>query len=309
MSNDRKIAIVVARMGSTRVPGKSMIPLAGKPVIWHMLNIAKHIRGVADVCLATTALAGDDALADVARDSDVRCYRGHPEHVLDRIHGAATTMKADVIVDIGGDCPLLDPSVIDAAIDHFDEAPCDYLCNYDPPTFPEGLDVNIVTMQAVERAFHEALAPSQRVHPFSYLTRHPERFTIVNHEMSPDLSTYHWSLDFPDDVAFISAVYEQIYRPYTPIAFEEVLALIDKNEAVNRKHAALIKPPALHAFWNSPGIIRDMNNDIGYLSALAGESVGKGDIDVADRCYDEIVRIATELHRQTRHGIEARRGS
>lgn len=295
MSNLRIVVMVVARMGSTRVPGKSLVPLSGHPVLWHVLRISRRIRGISAVCLATTDLPSDDPIADLARSEGVECYRGDAENVLDRLHGAAEMMKADVIVDIGGDCPLLDPEVISKAIDDYLANPCDYLNNYDPPTFPEGFDVNIVARSALDKAWQEAVAPSQRIHPFTYLTFHPEQFEIRNYEMFPDLSSHHWSLDFPEDIELIQCVYSALYDQGKDITLESLLSLIGNNQEFTEMDSALLRGAVSHALWNSPGMVRDMHNDITELASLAHGAQLDGDVEKAKRCYSEIVRIATKL--------------
>lgn len=305
-SQNKVVGIVVARMGSTRVPGKSVMELAGQPVLWHVIQAALRIEGVDEVCLATTDLGTDDPLVELARGCGIGFVRGDPEMVLDRVHLAAETYGADIIVDIGGDCPLLDPGILSAALQDFFAKPCDYLCNYDPPTFPEGMDVNILTRAALDRAYHEALAPSQRIHPFSYLTRHPNEFKIRNYAMSPDLSHHHWSLDFPEDVDFLKAVFERAWRPGHVFSTEEILGLIAHDGEIAALDKAIQKPKVLHAFWNSPGIIRDMNRDIVHLCEMAQRSLEAGDRGVAKRCYDEVLSIAQELARQAGHASDER---
>jgi len=302
----RTVGIVVARMASTRVPGKVLLDIAGKPALWHVIRLARAVRGLDEVCLATSELAPDDALEATARESGVRSYRGDPERVLDRVRGAAELTGADVVLDIGGDCPLLDPTVLERALADFRAVPCDYLCNYDPPTFPEGLDVNIITRAALETAFRKAVAPSQRVHPFSYLTRHPQEFRLRNFAMSPDLSTYHWSLDFLEDVEFVRAVYERLHRG-APIGMEEVLRLIDQDSEIAALNRKLIRPAVQHAFWNSPGVIRDMQADVQALIARAEAHAKRGEHEAAAYCNTEAALVAEELRRHAAHQGNARR--
>lgn len=300
MNNPRVVVMVVARMGSTRVPGKSLIDLCGHPVLWHVLRIAKKIRGVSDVCLATTDLPADDPIAELARAEGVECYRGDAERVLDRLYGAATQMKADVIVDVGGDCPLLDPEIISRALEDFFSSPCDYLCNYEPPTFPEGMDVNIITMKALEKAWRYAIAPSQRIHPFSYLTYHPESFVIRNHAMTPDMSRHHWSFDFPEDLELIETAYDSLWKADGPIRLGDLQKLLETSAEFAEIDKRLKRPKVAHAFWNSPGIIRDMHNDVVALIGSARKSQEQGEFSAAKQFYSEILRIVGRLHHEAR---------
>jgi spore coat polysaccharide biosynthesis protein SpsF (cytidylyltransferase family) len=300
LEGKRIVGVVIARMGSTRVPGKSLKPLAGRSVLGRVLDIARAIRGLDEICIATSDLPADDAIATLANAEKIRCVRGDAERVLDRIHPAAAATAADILVYLGGDCPLLDPAVIDAALSDFAKEPCDYINNYDPPTFPEGMDVNIITRAALDRAFDEALAPSQRIHPFSYLTRHPELFRIRNFSRSPDLSAHHWSLDFPDDLEFLNDLYDRHYRG-RPFALDDVLAALRADAELAALDRKLQRGPAMHAFWNSPGIMRDMAVDVLELAEHGRRALAAGHHDVARRCYSEIQPIAGELARYSAH--------
>jgi spore coat polysaccharide biosynthesis protein SpsF len=273
-----------------------MADLCGHPVIWHVLQIAKNIRGVNDICLATTDLPSDEPLALLAEAEGIICVRGDAENVLDRLYSACLKMDADVIVEIGGDCPLFDPEIVSLALEDFFSSPCDYLCNYEPPTFPEGMDVNIVSFAAIEKAWRNAIAPSQRIHPFSYLTYHPEEFVIRNYEMTPDLSQHHWSLDFPEDIDLIRIAYENLWKVGSPIHLNKLTHLLETNKIFAEKDKELLRPKVSHVFWNSPGVIRDMHSDVVAMIQSALESQGRGDFSSAKQNYAEVLRIVERLH-------------
>ena len=122
-------AIIVARNGSSRIPKKSLIKLSKKPMIWHMIRITKELKNIDAISLATSNLKIDDSISKIAKDEKINLYRGHSEFVLDRIYFAAKKIKADVIVYIGGDCPLLDPNVLNNALLFFLKNKIDYLNN------------------------------------------------------------------------------------------------------------------------------------------------------------------------------------
>jgi spore coat polysaccharide biosynthesis protein SpsF (cytidylyltransferase family) len=305
----RVVAMIIARMGSTRLPGKSLIEVASRPLLDHMIAIARRMNAVDEIAVVTSSLAADDLIADRARALGVKACRGHPEYVLDRIHRAAEELAADVVVYLGGDCPLLDPGIVDRGVAAFFERGCDYLNNYDPPTFPEGMDVNVITTSAVVAAYERALAPSQRIHAFSYLTNHPDEFVVSNFNNDVDLSRHHWSLDFPEDLAFVRAVYDRLYREGQAIRIADVLALIERDEAVASLDRKLQRGEVAHAFCNSPGIMRDMNADILALSAMAGAAALGGDHDRARRCRNEIARIERQLARFAAIGTAGERAT
>jgi spore coat polysaccharide biosynthesis protein SpsF (cytidylyltransferase family) len=291
------VAMIIARMGSTRVPGKSLMEIAGRPMLDHMIDIARQMKAVDDFAVVTSSLPADDPIAERAHALGVKVGRGHPEYVLDRIVETNRDLKADVVVYVGGDCPLLDPALIDKGIAAFAARGCDYLNNYDPPTFPEGMDVNVITTRAVNEAYERALAPSQRIHAFSYLTNHPEEFSVSNFDNDVDLSHHHWSVDFPEDLAFVRAVYERLYQPGRPIHIADVLDLIARDAAVAEMDRKLQRGPVTHAFSNSPGIIRDMRNDIQALQSVADRAATDGNHDLLHRSRSEMARIEQQLAR------------
>jgi spore coat polysaccharide biosynthesis protein SpsF (cytidylyltransferase family) len=295
----RIVGIIVARNGSTRVPGKSMIRFMDQPMIWHIIQIAKKIGGLSEICLATSDLSKDDKLAELARQEGITVSRGDAEKVLDRVYAAAEKVKADAVVYIGGDCPFLDPAIVSDAVKVFIEQKCDYLNNYEPPTFPGGMDINVVSFSALQKAYLHALAPSQRIHAFSYLTFHSAEFIIKNYaisaEYSDNLSTYHWSLDYPEDVNFIHLVMQKLKEACSEATFQNMLSLIENDCEVKAMHTKLIKPNVSHAFFSSPGIMKDINADIVFLSENAIEAILSNRFSEAENYYREIANIASKL--------------
>lgn len=293
-------AIIVARTGSTRVPGKALFEVAGKPILQHVIERVKRCKRVGLVCMATTDLAADDKIADLATSLGVKIYRGHPEYVLDRVYHAAKSIHSEHIIEIGGDCPLIDPNILDEAILYYQQSDCDYLNNYNPPTFPEGLDINVLSVSALAIAFDEAIAPSHRIHPFSYLPDNPDRFKVENYTFRNDLSRYHWSFDFPEDYQFIKSVYQKLLSTNPSFGIDDILQLIENDEQIFQLNKSLMTPPVEHAFWNSPGIIRDLNNDVAHLIREAVTAVDNKDFPKANRCYKQVLKISEELFRFTK---------
>lgn len=293
----RTVAYIIARLGSTRVPGKAIADIAGLPMIARMIGITRQIRQIDDFAALVPATASDDPLAETARAHGAKVLRGHPDYVLDRIHQANEELDGEVIVYVGGDCPLLDPAVIDRGIEVFFARGCDYLNNYDPPTFPEGMDVNVLTRAALDAAFARALAPSQRIHAFSYLTRHPEAFSVSNFENEKDLSHHHWSVDFPEDLEFVHAVYSRLGASRAAVHMDEVLSLISRDPDIAALDRKLQRGPVAHAFWNSPGIMRDMRDDVAHLTQREQAALRDGDANLAGACRHEIALLNAEIAR------------
>jgi spore coat polysaccharide biosynthesis protein SpsF (cytidylyltransferase family) len=296
-------AIIVARTGSTRVPGKALYKISGKPLLQHIIERVKSCKNVGKICMATTDLEVDLSIATIAEDMQIETYRGDAEKVLNRVYQAALHLNSDAIIEIGGDCPFIDPLILDDAIERFRTSDCDYLNNYNPPTFPEGMDVNVLLVTALKTAFHEALAPSHRLHPFSYLPDNPRNFKVENYLNKTDLSSFHWSFDFPEDFEFIQSVYDRLYQVNPVFGMKMILDLIKSDDVVHALNERLRTPPVQHAFWNSPGIIRDLNNDITFLIEQAKQALEEKDYIIAQRCYQQILRSADELNRFTQSKV------
>jgi spore coat polysaccharide biosynthesis protein SpsF len=226
----RVLAIVQARRGSTRLPDKALKSIAGRPMLAHVLARAMAIPGIDQVVLATTVNSHDEELVDIARTAGVASVRGSVEKVLDRFLVALRTYPADAVVRIGGDCPLLDPLVSGRVVERFVRASgrFDYVSNVHPPTYPDGLDTEVMSAAALEAAGREAQLPSEREHVTPYIWERPERFPSDNERNEgDDLSALRWTVDGPRDLEFVRAMYEALSSDGTRIfGMAEVLDLL-----------------------------------------------------------------------------------
>jgi spore coat polysaccharide biosynthesis protein SpsF len=244
----RILVVVQARTGSGRLPGKVLLPLAGAPVLVRQLERILAARTPFDLVVATTVRPADDELAHLARRFGVRVYRGHETDLLDRHYRAARVGRADAVVKIPSDCPLIDPEAIDRVLDRFlrgMDRP-DFVSNLHPATWPDGNDVEIMTMAALETAWREARREFEREHTTPFLWERPERFRLANVEwgQGADLSMSHrFTLDYPDDYAFVAAVYEALWRPERPLfTLSEILQLLEERpglRALNARYAGV----------------------------------------------------------------------
>ena len=175
MTPVRVIAVVQARLGSTRLPGKALLDLGGRPMLEHVLVRAAAVPGVDQVVLATTVSPEDGALADLARDVGIQCVRGSVDDVLDRFHTVLLEHPAEAVMRIAADCPLLDPEVSGRVASEYRRlAEIDYVSNVQPPTYPDGLDTEVISAAALERAWREARSGSDREHVTPYLWSRPD---------------------------------------------------------------------------------------------------------------------------------------
>jgi spore coat polysaccharide biosynthesis protein SpsF len=225
------VVVIQARMGSTRLPGKVMLPLAGAPLLARMLERVVAARTPFETVVATTTDSADDPIVDLSRRSGVACYRGHPIDLLDRHYQAALIHHADVVVKIPSDCPLIDPEVIDRVLGEFiaRREPVDYLSNLHPASWPDGQDVEAMTLGALDTAWREARRPFEREHTTPFLWERPERFRIGSVMMpgGEDLSMAHrWTVDYPEDYQFVATIYEHLHAPGRIFGVDHVLSLV-----------------------------------------------------------------------------------
>jgi len=238
----KTVAIIQARMGSTRLPRKVLRVLAGETVLGHVVHRAQAVARIDEVVVATTTAPADDAIVAEASRLGVRATRGSEDDVLDRYYQAAKVSGAERIVRITSDCPLLDPGVVDAMLAQFDAlaaagTPVDYLSNSVTRRFPRGLDAEIFGFDVLARAHAEAHAPAEREHVTPYFYRHPERFSIAQHAPERDLSQHRWTLDTEDDWRFLEAVFGHLGHQVGGFGTEDVLTLLERHPEIFRLNA------------------------------------------------------------------------
>lgn len=217
------VAIVQARMGSTRLPNKVMKPIDGIPMIEVLLARLARANEVNEIVVATSADPRNQPLADHVNALGYKCYRGSENDVLDRYVQAANMVGADVVVRITGDCPLVDPALVDDAIRQFRARGVDYFSNIAPPTFPDGLDIEVFTLLALARAAQETNKPFDREHVTPYL-RESGRFTQAGMQHEEDLSSLRWTVDEPADYDVVSRVFAH-FAPDIHFSWQRVLQL------------------------------------------------------------------------------------
>ncbi len=219
----KTVAIVQARMGSTRLPDKVMRPVCGTPMIELLLGRLRGARHVDEIVLATSEDPRNDALAQHVEALGYRVFRGSERDVLDRYYKAAVLSSPDAVIRITGDCPLVDPALVDQVVEAFRAAGADYASNIDPATFPDGLDVEVFSFAALEDAWKNAQRPEQREHVTPYMRQSSSQSRAqVRH--SEDLSGERWTVDEAEDLAVVQAVFEH-FHPRRNFRWQEVMDL------------------------------------------------------------------------------------
>jgi spore coat polysaccharide biosynthesis protein SpsF len=208
---DKVLAIIQARMGSRRLPGKVLLDIGGEPMLARVVERTRRATSVEQVVVATTGDASDDPVAAFCRARGIDCFRGSSFDVLDRFYKAALFYEAKVIVRLTADCPVIDPTEIDRVVRVFSEKGADFAANrLTPPwkrTYPIGLDTEVCSFTALERAWKEADKPHQREHVMPYLYEEEGRFRIHLLQYKEDYGSYRWTVDTPEDMELLRRIY------------------------------------------------------------------------------------------------------
>lgn len=230
--NRRTVAILQARMGSTRFPGKVLADIGGRPMLGRMADRLERARTLAAIAVATTTDAEDDAVARYCDGRGLTCVRGHPTDVLDRFRLAAEQLSAEVIVRLTGDCPVIDPGLVDECVRTFleSEPPADLVLNRLPwsRTYPIGLDTEVLSREVLETAWREATQPHQREHVVPYVYESLDRFRMIHLQAEADYGRYRWTVDTPEDLEVIRRVY-QAFGGRDDFDWREILALMERE--------------------------------------------------------------------------------
>lgn len=238
MRQPRVIVVCQARMGSSRLPGKIMLPLAGAPLLVRFMERVQRAFTPSLVVVATTTLPEDDPIEDVCLQHGYEVFRGHPTDLLDRHLACAEHYKAEVVVKIPSDCPLIDPAVIDRVISTYLDncTDHDFVSNLLPPTFPDGNDVEVMSIEVLRAAAAAAHLPHQREHTTPWIWENEGLVRRLNVEIEGglDLSRSHrWTIDYPEDYMLLKAIYDRLYPVDPHFNIADVLQLIDEHPEIS----------------------------------------------------------------------------
>lgn len=223
----KTVIIVQARMTSTRLPGKVLLPLAGEPMLTRLVERLRRVQRADAIVIATTTNATDDPIAALCDTLDVPCHRGSEHDVLSRYADAARLHQANVVVRITSDCPLIDPTLVDRLIATYQQGGCDYVSNMLPPTWPYGLAVEVFSAATLHEAHREATQSSEREHVTPFIYWHPERYRLRNVASPTNLSAQRWTVDTPEDYELVSRLFETLHPTRPEFTLADVLATMD----------------------------------------------------------------------------------
>ena len=235
----KTVAIIQARMGSTRLPGKVMADIGGKPMLARVVERTQRAKTLDEVWVATSDSAKDDPIADWCAQNGVPCARGSEDDVLARYAQAAAESEADTVVRITSDCPMIDPGLIDEMVETFRAVTCAYCSNTLARSWPDGLDVEVFERRALDLANEEATEPEARAHVTLYIYRRPRQFLLFS-PGGPDRGEVRWTVDTQADLDLVRAMVAELGEDFT---WTEALALYDARPDLRAINAGVTNKP------------------------------------------------------------------
>ena len=249
-------AIIQARMGSTRLPGKVMMDLCGYPVIEHVVNRLRKSKYIDKLIIATSIDSNNQPIIDFCKQNNIDYFVGSEDDVLDRYYQAAihnNLKDDDIIIRITSDCPLIDPFVVDKVIQKHVSENNDYTTNVLECTYPDGLDCEVFNFNVLKEAWINATLSSQREHVTLYIRDNPDKFKLGNVKNDIDLPELIWTLDEKEDFLFINEVYKNLFNEDSFFSMEDILLLLDKNPELMNINSGFIR---------NEGLLKSLREDV-----------------------------------------------
>jgi spore coat polysaccharide biosynthesis protein SpsF len=231
--HEKTIAIVQARMGSTRFLGKVLEDIEGKPMLWQVINRLRHSRLLHNIVVATSVNHQDDTIEEFCKTGSICYFRGSEDDVLGRYYHAATKFEAELIVRVTSDCPLIDPNVVDRVISTYLEGKgnYDYVSNTIKRTYPRGLDTEVFSYKTLERCYKEATRGYEREHVTAYIYEHPDTFKLFNLENNKNLSHLRWTVDEEQDLRLVREIYKRLNKRNL-FFMEDILRVLEREPSL-----------------------------------------------------------------------------
>ncbi|MCW8834092.1 MAG: glycosyltransferase family protein [Colwellia sp.] len=243
------LVILQARMSSSRLPNKVLMPILDKPMLAHQVARLSKIKTPHKLIIATSVQPSDDAIESLCQQLKVSCFRGSLDDVLARYFHAAQAFNqhnnVKNIVRVTGDCPLIDSEIIDQVIQLYVSTKVDYCSNCAPATLPDGLDVEVFSFSALAKAAKLAKKPSEREHVTPFIRNTPELFSTTNYYHQPDLSHYRWTVDEPRDFELVTKIYQALFDKNPYFSLEDITRLIQQHPELAMINQGIIRNEGL----------------------------------------------------------------
>ena len=235
VTQKKTLAIIQARMNSTRLPGKVLKLIYARPMLGYMAERVSSASEVDDYVIATSVEVSDDPIEEFCINNDIPVFRGNLHDVLDRFYRASEITDAGIIIRLTGDCPLVDPNIINTMVRMFKKNSYDYLANTAPPegiTFPEGMDIEIFTKEALKKAWNEAEKPSEREHVTFYFWKNKNLFSTFRYDLEENYSDYRLTVDYPEDFEVVEKIIQHFHNSTLQFNMDEIVTFLVENPEI-----------------------------------------------------------------------------
>lgn len=239
-------------MSSSRLPNKVLKPILGEPMLWRQLERVSKVKSIDKIVIATSKDKSDDIIESTFSGSPYQVFRGSLDDVLDRYYCASQKYHADHILRLTGDCPLIDPNVIEQLIEFYLANGFDYVCNTEVPTFPDGQDAWIFKKALLEEAWRESKLPSEREHVTMFFRNNLDKYTTGSFENKIDLSKHRWTVDEPEDFLKVEAIFKSLYPSNKEFTVQDILKFLNDNPDIDQLN---------ESFLRDEGLIKSLKND------------------------------------------------
>ncbi len=252
------VAIIQARLGSTRLPGKVLKNILKKPMLWHIVNRLKESKSIDSIIIATSANIENDAIREFCQQYEIDCFSGSEENVLERFYLAAKSAKAKTLFRITGDCPLIDPYLIDKLYSTFVTENYDHIgiatgagAINEKNRYPDGLDAECFSFKALEQAYNEAIKQTDLEHVTPYIWRNKTLFKVGSMNAEKDYSSMRWTVDNMEDFNLVEKIYNGLYKENEIFALNDILNFFENNKELFENNKHFIGEEGYEELWNN----------------------------------------------------------
>ncbi len=249
------IAIIQARLGSTRLPNKVLKKIENKTLLELYINRLKPSKLINKVVIATTTNIEDDAIANLAKEINIECFRGSENDLLDRYYQCAKQYNGNIVVRVTPDDPFVDYEVVDRAIQIFLDGDYDFVINHFEPTYPEGLDVEVYSINALKESWGKANLLSEREHVFPYIQNNQNQFKIHNFKQDKDYSHLRWTIDHQCDFDMTEKIYSHLYKTKQIFLQNDILELLEKYPEIAEMNSHIKRKEGVNKTKENDGLI------------------------------------------------------
>ena len=275
----------------------------GKPVLEQIYLRIKASPKIEEVWFVTSENRADDPIAELAKKLNIHCFRGHAEDVLDRIYHASLETQTDLILEVGGDCPLVDPYLIEIGMKEYQKYQSDFTSNafFPPYTFPVGYDFCLIKKTALSKLHEAAKLKSERLQPFQYIVRHPELFSTTHFKMEKNLNHWRWTLDYPEDLEFFRKLFSRLQVERAVFDFPLIETYLNTHPDLIEINSQYAEPIGLSTAWHTGSYVAEMQIDITNFLKEAEKNEKEKKWDEAISKYSAALGLIQELVRRSEY--------